>query len=48
VIANAVLGEKGGKIPTDVPKTLIFAKDDNCAEASTGIAREVFGRGNGL
>ena len=31
---------------TEVPKTLIFAKDDNHAEAITEIAREVFGRGN--
>lgn len=31
---------------TEVPKTLIFAKDDNHAEAITGMAREVFGRGN--
>jgi type I restriction enzyme R subunit len=31
---------------TEVPKTLIFAKDDNHAEAITQIAREVFGRGN--
>jgi type I restriction enzyme R subunit len=30
----------------EVPKTLIFAKDDNHAEAITAIAREVFGRGN--
>ncbi|MGZ9034249.1 MAG: restriction endonuclease subunit R, partial [Rhodospirillales bacterium] len=41
------------RLPTDlfpgrreVPKTLIFAKDDNHAEAITEIAREVFGRGN--
>jgi type I restriction enzyme R subunit len=31
---------------TEVPKTLVFAKDDNHAEAITQIAREVFGRGN--
>ena len=30
----------------DVPKTLIFAKDDNHAEAITEITREVFDRGN--
>ena len=30
----------------EVPKTLIFAKDDNHAENITRIAREVFGRGN--
>lgn len=29
-----------------VPKTLIFAKDDNHAENITRIAREVFGKGN--
>ena len=29
-----------------VPKTLIFAKDDNHAEEITRIAREVFGEGN--
>ena len=29
-----------------VPKTLIFAKDDNHAEEIVGIVREVFGRGN--
>ena len=29
-----------------VPKTLIFAKDDNHAEEIVTIAREVFGRGN--
>ena len=29
-----------------VPKTLIFAKDDNHAEEITKIAREVFGKGN--
>ena len=31
---------------TEVPKTLIFAKDDNHAEEIVTIAREVFGRGN--
>jgi type I restriction enzyme, R subunit len=30
----------------EVPKTLIFAKDDAHAEAITEIARQVFGRGN--
>ncbi len=30
----------------EVPKTLIFAKDDNHAEEIVTIAREVFGRGN--
>jgi type I restriction enzyme, R subunit len=30
----------------EVPKTLIFAKDDNHAEEIVGIAREVFGKGN--
>jgi type I restriction enzyme, R subunit len=30
----------------EVPKTLIFAKDDAHAETITEIAREVFGRGN--
>jgi type I restriction enzyme, R subunit len=30
----------------EVPKTLIFAKDDNHAENITRIAREAFGRGN--
>ena len=30
----------------EVPKTLIFAKDDSHAETITDIAREVFGRGN--
>ncbi len=30
----------------EVPKTLIFAKDDNHAEEIVKIAREVFGRGN--
>lgn len=29
-----------------VPKTLIFAKDDNHAEEIVGIVREVFGQGN--
>jgi len=29
-----------------VPKTLVFAKDDNHAEEITGIIREVFGLGN--
>ena len=32
--------------PTWVPKTLIFAKDDNHAENIVRIAREVFGQGN--
>jgi type I restriction enzyme R subunit len=31
---------------TEVPKTLIFAKDDHHAEEITGIIREVFGKGN--
>ncbi len=31
---------------TEVPKTLIFAKDDHHAEEIVEIAREVFGRGN--
>jgi type I restriction enzyme R subunit len=31
---------------TTVPKTLIFAKDDNHAEAIVSTVREVFGRGN--
>ncbi len=31
---------------TEVPKTLIFAKDDHHAEEIVTIAREVFGRGN--
>lgn len=31
---------------THVPKTLIFAKDDNHAEDIVRIAREVFGKGN--
>ena len=31
---------------TSVPKTLIFAKDDNHAEEITKITREVFGKGN--
>ncbi len=31
---------------TEVPKTLIFAKDDNHAEEIVHIAREVFGKGN--
>ena len=30
----------------EVPKTLIFAKDDNHAENVTRLCREVFGRGN--
>lgn len=30
----------------ELPKTLIFAKDDNHAEAIVGILREEFGRGN--
>ncbi len=30
----------------EVPKTLIFAKDDNHAEEIVTLAREVFGRGN--
>lgn len=30
----------------EVPKTLIFAKDDNHAEEITKITREIFGRGN--
>lgn len=31
---------------TEVPKTLIFAKDDHHAEEIVNIAREVFGKGN--
>ena len=31
---------------TEVPKTLIFAKDDHHAEEITRIVREVFGKGN--
>lgn len=31
---------------SEVPKTLIFAKDDNHAEEIVGIAREVFDQGN--
>ncbi|MCC7493996.1 MAG: DEAD/DEAH box helicase family protein [Fimbriimonadaceae bacterium] len=31
---------------TEVPKTLVFAKDDNHAEEITKIIREEFGRGN--
>lgn len=31
---------------TEVPKTLIFAKDDNHAEEIVKMAREVFGKGN--
>jgi type I restriction enzyme, R subunit len=31
---------------TEVPKTLIFAKDDHHAEEIVGIVREVFGKGN--
>ena len=31
---------------TEVPKTLIFAKDDHHAEGIVGIVREVFGKGN--
>ena len=31
---------------TELPKTLVFAKDDNHAEAIVGILREEFGRGN--
>ena len=31
---------------TEVPKTLIFAKDDHHAEEITGLVREVFGKGN--
>lgn len=31
---------------SEVPKTLIFAKDDHHAEEITGIVREVFGKGN--
>jgi len=31
---------------TEVPKTLIFAKDDHHAEEITTIVREVFGKGN--
>jgi type I restriction enzyme R subunit len=35
-----------GRSENVVPKTLIFAKDDNHAENIVRIAREVFGRGN--
>ena len=31
---------------TEVPKTLIFAKDDHHAEEIVGIVKEVFGKGN--
>ena len=31
---------------SEVPKTLIFAKDDHHAEEIVGIVREVFGKGN--
>jgi type I restriction enzyme, R subunit len=31
---------------TEVPKTLIFAKDDHHAEEIVGMVREVFGKGN--
>lgn len=31
---------------TEVPKTLIFAKDDHHAEEITNVVREVFGKGN--
>ena len=31
---------------TELPKTLIFAKDDNHAEKIVEILREEFGRGN--
>jgi type I restriction enzyme, R subunit len=31
---------------TEVPKTLIFCKDDHHAEEVVGITREIFGRGN--
>lgn len=31
---------------TEVPKTLIFAKDDHHAEEITGLVRDVFGKGN--
>ena len=31
---------------TEVPKTLVFCKDDNHAEQVVTLAREVFGRGN--
>lgn len=31
---------------TEVPKTLIFAKDDHHAEEITNLVREVFGKGN--
>jgi len=31
---------------TEVPKTLIFCKDDHHAEEVVGITREVFGQGN--
>jgi len=32
----------------EVPKTLVFAKDDNHAEEIVGIVRDVFGKGNDL
>jgi len=31
---------------TEVPKTLVFAKDDHHAEEIVGLVREVFGKGN--
>ncbi|MFW6641405.1 DEAD/DEAH box helicase family protein [Nocardiopsis algeriensis] len=36
----------GGRPRTEVPKTLIFARDDNHAEDIVRIARQVFGRGD--
>lgn len=33
---------------SEVPKTLIFCKDDHHAEEVVGIVREVFGKGNGF
>lgn len=38
--------EAQGKARTEVPKTLIFARDDNHAEDIVRIARQVFGRGD--
>jgi type I restriction enzyme R subunit len=36
----------GGRARGTVPKTLIFAKDDNHAEEIVGMVREVFGKGD--
>lgn len=38
--------EAQGRPRTEVPKTLIFARDDNHAEDIVRIARQVFGRGD--